>query len=269
MTIKLAICGAAGRMGKRLLALADADQDFELVQAIEWSGFNQLGEKINQRAVYASRAADLVWTAELAAGADIVVDFSSPAGVAANVKAAVATKTKMVVGTTGLDQTQVEELKKAGDKVAVMFAPNYSLGVNLLFRLAAEAARMLGDDYNIEIVEIHHNQKVDAPSGTALGISRAVAEALHRDHDSSLVYGRHGKPGKRTAKEIGMHALRMGSVTGEHTVYFANDVERLEISHRAESRDIFAAGALKAAKWLMTKETGFYDMQDMLFGNKQ
>ncbi len=155
--------------------------------------------------------------------------------------------------------------REAAKSIPVIHAPNYSLGVNLLFKLAAEAARVLGDEYNIEIVEAHHNQKADAPSGTALGIARAVAEPLGRDVKKDLVYGRSGRPGKRAQREIGVHALRMGAVAGDHTVYFCNDHECVSITHHAESRDVFVSGALRAAKWLVRQKPGYYTMQDILF----
>lgn len=266
MTIKLAISGAAGRMGRRLLALSDQDEGFELVQAIEWSGFPELGENINLRAKTASRAKDVAWTGELAPGADVLVDFSSPENAVRNAERAVELNTRMVIGTTGLQMKQVDALNAAAEKIPVLFAPNFSLGVNLMFRLAAEAAKVLGDDYDIEIVEAHHNQKMDAPSGTALGIASVVARELGRDLDADLVHGRSGQVGKRTPKEIGMHALRMGSVTGKHTIYFCSEHECFEITHSAQSRDVFAAGALRAAKWIIGQKPGLYDMQDMLFG---
>ncbi len=266
MAIQLAISGAGGRMGQRLLALSDQDPDFVLAQAIEWSGFPLMGQRINAGTPLAPRAGDVVWSAGLAAGADVLIDFSSPENAIVNAGKAAEHGTALVVGTTGLDESQTDRLREAAEKVPVLFAPNFSLGVNLMFKLAAEAARILGDDYNIEIVEAHHNLKVDAPSGTALGLARAVAEPLHRNLETDLVHGREGKPGKRTVKEIGMHSLRMGSVPGDHTVYFCNQVECLSISHRAESRDVFASGALRAAKWLPKQKPGFYSMQDMLFG---
>ena len=264
--IKLAIAGAGGRMGQRLLDLSDKDKDFELVQAIEWSGFPLLGKKLNSGTVLAQRADSVVWTSELAEGADLLIDFSSPESTIQNALAAKRMGIALVVGTTGLDEAQEAELHEVAKAIPVMHAPNYSLGVNLMFKLASEAARVLGDEYNIEIVEVHHNQKVDAPSGTAIGLARAVSEPLGRDPVEDLVHGREGKPGKRTTREIGMHALRMGSVAGEHTAYFCSNHECLSISHRAESRDVFAAGALRAAKWLRSRPTGYYTMQDMLFG---
>ncbi len=263
--IKLAISGAGGRMGQRLLSLSDKDQEFQLVQAIEWAGFPLMGQGVNAGTPLAPRAGSVVWSKELTEGADILIDFSAPENAVINAKLAAQFGTKLIVGTTGLDEAQSAELRETAEKIPVMQAPNFSLGVNLMFKLAAEAAAVLGDEYNIEIVEAHHNQKVDAPSGTALGIAKAVAEPLGRDMNNDLIYGRQGKPGKRKAKEIGMHALRMGSVAGDHTVYFCSEYECFSISHRAESRDVFAAGALRAAKWLMHKPAGFYTMQDMLF----
>lgn len=263
--IKLAISGAGGRMGQRLLALSDADCDFELVQAIEWPGFPLQGQILNAGTPLAPHAGGVKWTASLVKGADVLIDFSSPENTAHHAALAAEYGIAFVAGTTGLDAEQVDTVKAASEKVPVMLAPNFSLGVNLMFKLAAEAARILGDEYNIEIVEAHHNQKVDAPSGTALGIARAVAGVLGRDLDKDLVHGRSGKPGKRTKKEIGMHALRMGSVAGDHTIYYCNDFECLSITHHAASRDVFAAGALRAAKWLVKQKPGYYSMQDMLF----
>ena len=263
--IKLAISGAGGRMGQRLLALTDKDGDFELVQAIEWSGFPLIGQGVNAGGALAPRANGVLWSDSLAPGADVLIDFSAPENAVKNAALAAECGTALVTGTTGLDEAQEQALRDASTRIPVLLAPNFSLGVNLMFKLAGEAAKVLGDDYNIEIVEAHHNQKVDAPSGTALGIARAVAEPLGRDIKSDLVYGRSGKPGKRTTREIGMHALRMGSVTGDHTVYFCSDFECLSIGHRAESRDVFAAGAIRAAKWLRDRKAGYYSMQDMLF----
>ncbi len=263
--IKLAISGAGGRMGQRLLALSDRDRDFELVQAIEWSGFPLLGKQLNAGTPLAPRAENVVWSAELAAGAEVLMDFSAPENAVKNARLAKSFGTALLVGTTGLDEKQTAAVREAAESVPVMHPPNFSLGVNLMFKLAAEAARVLGDDYNIEIVETHHNQKVDAPSGTALGLARAVAGPLGRDLQKDLVHGRSGKPGKRTTREIGMHALRLGAIPGDHTIYFANDFECVSISHRAESRDVFASGALRAAKWLRGRKPGYYSMQDMLF----
>lgn len=264
--IRLAISGAGGRMGQRLLALSDMDGEFDLVQAIEWSGFPLMGQSVNAGATLASKAGAVAWADALSEGADVLVDFSSPENAVRNAELAARFKTALVIGTTGLNADQEGALRAAAEKTPVMQAPNFSLGVNLMFKLAAEAAKVLGDDYNIEIVEAHHNQKVDAPSGTALGIAKAVAEPLGRRVPEDLVNGRVGKPGKRSVREIGMHALRMGAVAGEHTVYFCSNYECVSITHRAESRDVFASGALRAAKWIVGRRPGLYSMQDMLFG---
>ncbi|MCD7895423.1 MAG: 4-hydroxy-tetrahydrodipicolinate reductase [Planctomycetaceae bacterium] len=261
--VKIAIAGAGGRMGQRLLALSDADPDFELVQALEWEGFPLIGRDVT---ALAPRADGVKWSCGLKAGADVLIDFSSPESTLRNAGWARELGTALVIGTTGLEPQQEETIRTFADAVPVILAPNFSLGVNLLFKLAAEAAKVLGDDYDIEIVETHHNQKVDAPSGTALGIAKAVAAELDRKIPDDLVNGRAGRPGKHSRKEIGMHALRMGSIPGDHTIHFANDVEVISISHRAQSRDVFAAGALRAAKWITGKTPGMYTMADLLFG---
>ncbi len=266
--IKLAIAGAGGRMGRRLLALSDEDPEFTLTQAIEWPGFPLLGQSVNAPSPLAPRAGAVLWTSALAPDADVLVDFSAPDSTVAHAKAAAELGIPLVAGATGMTEAQEAEIRAAAEKIPVIHAPNYSLGVNLLFRLAAEAAKVLGDGYDIEIVEAHHNRKEDAPSGTALGIARAVAEPLGRNLKEDLVHGREGRPGKRNPREIGMHALRMGAMAGDHTVYFCNDVESVSITHHAESRDVFVAGALRAAKWIVRRKPGYHTMQEMLFGGK-
>ena len=263
--LNLAISGAGGRMGQRLMALAGLDPEFRLVQAIEWKGFPLLGQEVNAGLALAPGADGVKWTAEPAAGADILLDFSSPENAAKNAGLAAGFGAALLIGVTGLDERQEEALRAAASRVAVLRSPNFSLGVNLMFRLAGEAAKVLGDGYDVEIVETHHNRKTDAPSGTALGLARAVAGPLGRDPDKDLVCGRRGSPGRRRPREIGMHSLRMGAAAGDHSVHFASDHERLSISHHAESRDVFAAGALRAAKWLAGRPAGFYSLEDMLF----
>jgi 4-hydroxy-tetrahydrodipicolinate reductase len=195
----------------------------------------------------------------------VLIDFSTAESTARHAAAAAELGVALVIGTTGLAPAQQAAVDAAAKRVAVLQAPNFSLGVNLLFRIAREVARALGEDFDVGIVEAHHNQKADAPSGTALGLARAVAEGLGRDADEAMVHGRQGRPGPRARKEIGMHALRMGSVVGEHTAHFASPYERLELTHRAESRVVFAAGALRAAKWIAGKPAGRYTMDDVLF----
>jgi 4-hydroxy-tetrahydrodipicolinate reductase len=264
--LTIAISGAGGRMGQRLLALADQDPDIRIVQAIEWEEFPLLGQDINAGLPLAPRTEGVKWTSELGPGADVLLDFSSPESAAKNARLTVAHDIALLVGTTGLDERQEETLRTAATKIPLLRAPNFSFGVNLLFRLAGQAARILGGDYDVEIVEAHHSRKADAPSGTALGIAQSVAEALGRDPQKDLVHGRHGKASRRRPEEIGMHSLRLGAVAGDHAVHFANDYECLTISHHAESRDVFAAGALRAAKWLKGREPGLYSLDDMLFG---
>jgi 4-hydroxy-tetrahydrodipicolinate reductase len=264
MTTTIAISGAGGRMGRRLLALAAADEALELVQAVEAEGHALLSVGVGT--VVPEVRADIAFRDALAAGADACVDFSTPESTRARAGEAARHGTALVVGTTGLDEGTEAALDEAAKSVPVLLAPNFSLGVNLLFRIAAEVARALGEDYNIEIVESHHKRKADAPSGTALGIARAICAATGRDPETDLVHGRSGRPGERSAREIGMHALRLGGVIGEHTAHFGSEFERVEITHRAETRDVFAAGALRAAKWLHGKDPGRYGMADVLFG---
>ncbi len=264
MTTTIAISGAAGRMGRRLLALAAQDGELDLVQAVEAREHALLSVGVGT--VVPEVRAEIAFADTLVAGAEACVDFSTPESTRARAAEAARHGTALVVGTTGLDSETDAALDEAAKSVPVLLAPNFSLGVNLLFRIAGEVARALGEEYNIEIVESHHKRKADAPSGTALGIARAICAATGRDPGADLVHGRAGRPGERTPREIGMHALRLGGVVGEHTVHFGSEFERIEITHRAETRDVFAAGALRAAKWLPGRDPGRYDMADVLFG---
>lgn len=263
---KIAISGAGGRMGQRLLALADQDPELTLVQAVEWPGYPGLGNPVSTGGVPLARGGAVVFSKDFAAGADVLIDFSSPENAVANAAKAAEYGTAFVLGTTGLSKDQQAAVAAAAQKIPVMHAANYSLGLNALLELLSQAARVLGDEYNIEIVEAHHNRKVDAPSGTALVMAKAVAQPLNRDMDKDLVCGRSGQPGARTVREIGMHSLRMGAVVGDHTAYFCNDFEYIALSHHAQSRDVFAAGALRAAKWLVGQKPGLHPIKEMLFG---
>lgn len=263
MTTRIAIAGAAGRMGRRLMALAADDPKLELVQALEYEGHPMMGKPVG---AIEPGTGDVALSAKLTGGAEVLIDFSVARSAAAMAEAASATGTALVLGTTGLEEAALAAVEKAAGSIPVVHAPNFSLGVNLLFKIAGEVAKALGDDFDIEITESHHNQKADAPSGTALGIARSICTATGRNIDKDLVNGRSGKPGPRTKREIGMHALRLGSVIGEHTAHFGSLFERLELTHRAETRDVFAAGALRTAKWLAGKKAGRYSMEDVLFG---
>jgi 4-hydroxy-tetrahydrodipicolinate reductase len=209
---------------------------------------------------------DVTLAGNLDRGADVLVDFSTPEGTLARCGEATGRATALVIGTTGLTDQQAAAVYLAAETLPVIHAANYSLGVNLLSRIVAEVAKALGEDFDIEITEAHHNQKADAPSGTAMTLARSVAAAMGYEWPKALVHGRSGRPGARPNRQIGMHALRLGSVVGDHTVYFGSEFERVELTHRAETRDVFAAGALRAAKWLAGRSPGLYTMDNVLFG---
>jgi 4-hydroxy-tetrahydrodipicolinate reductase len=187
---------------------------------------------------------------------DVLIDFTLPEGCVSNARAAAQQGIALVIGTTGLNPEQLAAIDDCARQVPVIHAPNFSVGVNVLFKAAEMVARTLGDEYQVEIVEAHHDQKVDAPSGTALGLARSIAKGLERDLEACAIYGRKGHTGVRPQKEIGIHTLRMGDVVGEHTAYFAIGGERLELTHKASSRDTFARGAIRAAKWLIQQRKG-------------
>lgn len=245
-------------MGRRVAALA-LDAGHDIVAAVDVGRHEEdYGSLLPD-----SRVGAIV-SADYAGGADVLIDFSLPAGFSARLAECVKRGTPIVSGTTGLDDAQRAELADAGKDIPVLWAPNFSLGVNLLFALAKQAASSLPEGYDIEIVEMHHRRKVDAPSGTALGLLRAVCEGNGRDAAKVVRHGREGHTGERSAQEIGMHTLRGGDVVGDHTVIFAADGERVELTHKASSRDTFAQGALRAAEWLIGKPPGEYSMKQVL-----
>jgi 4-hydroxy-tetrahydrodipicolinate reductase len=202
--------------------------------------------------------------AELFAAADVVIDFSLPEAVGDHASAAIDTHTPWIVGTTGLDSAGEAAMNKAAAAVPVVFAPNMSLGVNLLFVLVEQVARALDEDFDIEVFEIHHNRKIDAPSGTALGLGRAAARGRGVDFEKASVLSRQGQTGARRRGDIGFAALRGGDIVGEHSVIFAGAGERVEISHKAAGRHIYASGAIRAAQWAHGRPPGLYDMTDVL-----
>lgn len=256
--MKIAVSGALGRMGRRVAALA-LDAGHSIVAAIDVA---QHGK--NYGALLGDARADLELKPRYTGGADVLIDFSLPRGFDARLEDCLAHPTAFVSGTTGLENTQLAALVQASKKLPVLYAPNFSLGVNLLFALARQAAAALPESYDIEIVEMHHRRKVDAPSGTALGLLRAVCAGNNRAPDAVARHGRHGHTGVRDPREIGMHVLRGGDVVGDHTVIFAAEGERVELTHKASSRDTFAAGAIKAAEWLAGKPAGEYSMAQVL-----
>lgn len=241
--MKVAILGAAGRMGRMLCALAEANPELELVARVDVAdGF------------------DTAWPN----GTEAVVDFTFHTAVPANVEKAAAAGVAYVIGTTGLSADEQARVDACAQKIPIVQAANYSLGVNLLLALVRKAAAVLGTDYDIEVVEMHHRHKKDAPSGTALMLARAAAAGRQVELDDVACYGRHGIVGERPEEQIALHALRGGSVVGDHTVMFAGDVERVEITHKAQGREAFAAGALRAAQWAAGRAPGRYDMRDVL-----
>ena len=260
---RIAVSGAAGRMGRRLVALTLEDPELELAAALESEGHPAIGQ---DAAVLAGlgRECGVKLAAALNAKVHAIVDFSAPEGALARLGEAVKLGAALVCGTTGLDEKQKAAFADAAKKIPLILAPNMSVGANLLFKLTGDAARALGAGYDIEVVEAHHHNKADAPSGTALGLAQAAADARGFNLQTSAVHGRSGRPGARRRDEIGIHAVRAGDIIGEHTVIFAAPGERLELVHRVSSRDGFCLGALRAAKFLKGKPPGSYTMAQVL-----
>ena len=250
-------------MGRTLIDAVIGATDLELAAALEAPASPMLGKDAG--GLVGHPCGVKIGTA-LAAGnrADCMIDFTRPEATLAHVETCLRTGLRMVIGTTGLSPPQIERIAAAGERIAIVLAPSMSVGVNVAFRLAETAARALGDGYDIEIVEAHHRNKIDAPSGTALRFGEFVARALGRNLSDSAVHGRKGEVGARGPKEIGFHAIRGGDIVGEHTVMFAGEGERVEITVRSGSRATYALGALRAARWVMGKDRGLYDMQDVL-----
>ncbi len=262
----IVIAGAAGRMGKRLIDLVNAQEGAQVVGALEYSEHPFLGRDAGEVAGIGRLELPLVgnFTGLAGSQAEVMIDFTAPHATLANLEWAQAESVAMVIGTTGMSEPEREQISLAAKKIPVVFAPNMSVGVNVLFKIAAEVAAILGDDFDVEILEAHHRLKKDAPSGTAVRLGEIVAETLGRDYPQDAVFARQGFTGERTQREIGMQTLRAGDIVGEHTVMFGGMGERLELIHRAHSRDNFAAGAVRAALWLEGRAPGLYDMQDVL-----
>ena len=263
--IRVAVTGAAGRMGRNIMEACELLADLEVTAAIERPGNSLVGTK----------ASDLVGDFDIKAlvtddiskvsdDFDVLIDFTAPEATLANVQACVQAGKKMVIGTTGFTDPQKQKISEAAKEIAICFAPNMSVGVNLCLKLLETAAKVMGDDVDIEIVEAHHRFKKDAPSGTALRMGEVVADTLGRDLAKCAVYGREGIGEERNRETIGFVTIRAGDIVGEHTVMFAGMGERVEITHKASSRMTFANGAARAAQWLSDKQSGLYDMQDVL-----
>jgi 4-hydroxy-tetrahydrodipicolinate reductase len=262
--IKIAIAGSSGRMGRVLLeCIAQAD-DLVLHAALEHDGSAMLGRDAGE---LSGAVCGVKISADVEAalqGADVLIDFTRPEGTLHHLEICRRLGVSMVIGTTGFSAQQKAQLGAAAQDVGIVFAPNMSVGVNLVFKLLETASRVLAHGYDIEIIEAHHRHKVDAPSGTALGLGEVVARTLGRDLAECAVYGREGVTGERDPSTIGFATVRGGDIVGDHTVLFAGIGERIEITHKASSRATFALGALRAARFLKANPAGMYDMQDVL-----
>jgi len=262
--MKIAIAGATGRMGRMLIETVLNTPDAQLVGALEHTASPHLGEDAG---AFLGKVTGVKITADIEqalTGAQYLIDFTRPEGTMAHLAIAQKTATKMIIGTTGLSAEQIANLKNASEKLAIVFAPNMSVGVNATFKLLEIAAKMLNQGYDIEIIEAHHRHKVDAPSGTALKMGEVIADALGENLDDVAVYAREGHTGERKEGSIGFATIRGGDIVGDHTVLFAGDGERIEISHKSSSRQSYAQGSLRAARFLQTQASGLYDMQDVL-----
>ena len=260
---RIAIAGAAGRMGRNLVMACHQADGVELTQALERNDSPALG---SDSGVLAGLAPNEVIVQDRLDPEqfDILIDFTHPSVTTKNVDYCVEHGKKMVIGTTGCDAELEQKLAEAGERIAIMYAPNMSVGVNLCLKLLQTAAKALGDSVDIEIIEAHHRHKVDAPSGTALKMGQVIADSLGRDLAQCAVYGREGQTGARDRQTIGFETIRGGDIVGEHTVLFAAEGERIEITHKASDRMTFAHGAVRACEWLGSRKTGLYGMPDVL-----
>jgi 4-hydroxy-tetrahydrodipicolinate reductase len=262
--IKIAIAGCSGRMGRALLEGVLQSEDLVLHAALEHAASAQLGKDAGE---LIGGACGVKITADVAValqGADVLIDFTRPEGTLHHLEICQRLGVNMVIGTTGLSAQQKVQLGAAAQHIGIVFAPNMSVGVNLTFKLLEMASRVLSHGYDIEIIEAHHRHKVDAPSGTALGMGEVIAKTLGRDLSQCAVYGREGVTGERDPSTIGFATVRGGDIVGDHTVLFAGTGERIEITHKASSRATFALGALRAARFLQNNPSKMYDMQDVL-----
>lgn len=263
--IRTIITGAAGRMGKRLVALVRESPRLELAGALESAGHPAIGRDAGEEAgcgrldVPIRDALDAV----LSEG-DVIIDFTAPSATLSNLEHAVRHNKAMVIGTTGFEHADLQKLRTLGTAIPCVFAPNMSVGINVLVNILGTVVKALGTEYDIEVVEAHHNKKKDAPSGTALKLAETLAKAAKWDLAEVGVYSRHGQIGERKAREIGIQTVRAGDIVGDHTVLFGGPGERIEITHRAHTRDTFARGALRAAEWVVSQPPGLYDMSHVL-----
>jgi 4-hydroxy-tetrahydrodipicolinate reductase len=262
--VRVAIAGASGRMGRALLEAATATPGIALAGALDIAGSPCAGRDAGQLCAAAQGVTVATDPAAAIASCDVLIDFTRPEGTLGHVLACRKAGKRMVIGTTGFAPAGLEEIRAAARDIAIVMAPNMSMGVNVMLKLVELAARSLPKDYDVEVFEIHHKLKVDAPSGTALKLGEVAAKARGAALDKDGVFARHGTTGERKAGTIGFSVSRAGDIVGDHTVYFGGPGERIEITHRASSRATYAQGALAAAKWLAGKPAGLYDMNDVL-----
>jgi 4-hydroxy-tetrahydrodipicolinate reductase len=265
MTTHIAVNGAAGRMGRCLIQAVQQTQGLTLSAAIDRVESSLIGADAGELAgVGRLNVAITSDVAAATAGSDVIIDFTLPEVTMALIPHCLENNCRLVIGTTGFTTEQKSTIEQAANNIAIVLAPNMSIGVNLSLKLLDIAARVLGNDVDIEIVEAHHRHKVDAPSGTALRMGEVIADALGRDLSKCAVYGREGRTGERERDTIGFATVRAGDIVGDHTVMFAAEGERVEITHKASNRMTFALGAMRASSWLMNQQSGLYDMQDVL-----
>lgn len=263
--IRAIVCGAAGRMGGRIIAMIHEADDFTLAGAVERPGNPRIGQDAGEVAGIGKIGIPLVGDLGTVIGeGQVVIDFTSPQATMTHLAISAQAKVPAVVGTTGFGAVDLNSIQELSSAAPCVLSPNMSIGVNVLLKVLAQVARTLGDAYDVEIIETHHRFKKDAPSGTALKMAQVIAEALGRELDKTGIYGRKGLVGERGKEEIAIHALRAGDVIGDHTVIFGGMGERIEITHRAHTRDNFARGALCAARWIIGRPPGLYDMHDVL-----
>ncbi|PLX67839.1 MAG: 4-hydroxy-tetrahydrodipicolinate reductase [Denitrovibrio sp.] len=263
--VKIAMVGAAGRMGRRIISLIQEDDRCELSGALEYSACPFLGHDAGDVAGCGKIGVEITDDIDKAfAGADVFIDFTGAEPTMANLEKYENAGVAAIIASTGMTSKQTKELEKLSVNMPVLFSANMSVGVNLTFKVLENVAEVIGEDWDIEIVESHHRNKKDAPSGTAMKMGEIIANVLGRDIEKDGAFSRHGIIGERTDREIGMQTLRAGDIVGEHTVMFCTNGERIEITHRAHTRDMFAKGAIRAAVWMKDKPNGYYDMFQVL-----
>lgn len=262
--IKTIVIGCAGRMGKTIASRVHQTEEMELAGGTERPGHPALGKGLGEITGLDAHPVKVVDNLkDIIQSCDVVIDFTAPEASVRNFEIARDAGKAIVIGTTGFTKEHLAAMDSGEDQVRCVRAPNMSIGVNVLFKLTADTAKIL-KDYDMEIMEIHHRMKKDAPSGTAMRLGQILADAKGKDLDEVGVFGRKGQVGERNDFEIGIQTLRGGEIVGEHTVFFAGPGERLELTHRAGSRDNFALGAVRAAQWILNQPNGIYDMQDVL-----